>query len=123
MARKRQHCEIDNLESVKEPLYSVSLDGVDTDLSAVKKGKNSSFFDGSISDGTMKMRIVGFRAGQHKIMNAHLMKKLPIRLEECQIRKGEKTEIQLNDKTALKKSSKMFDVSSLKFDIAQTPPL
>jgi hypothetical protein len=86
MARKRQHCESDNLESAKEPLYSVSLDGIVTGLLTVKKGKNSSFFDGSISDGTLKMRIVGFRTAQHKIMNEYLMKKLPIRLEECQIK-------------------------------------
>ena len=60
MARKRQHYEIDNLESAKEPLHSISLDGVVNGLSAVKKGKNNSFFDGSISEGTSKMRIVGF---------------------------------------------------------------
>ena len=84
----------------------------------MRKGKNSSYFGGSISDGTSNMRIVGFRAGQH-IMNEHLMKKLPIRREECQIkraRRGEKMEIQLKDNTALKKSSKIFDMSSLEFD-------
>ena len=52
-------------------------------------------------------------------MNEHLTKEFPIRLEECQIkraRRGEKMEIQLKDNTALKRSSKMFDVSLLEFD-------
>ena len=39
----RGNTEIDNLESAKQPLHSVSLDGIVTGLSAVKKGKNSSF--------------------------------------------------------------------------------
>ena len=35
-------------------------------LSPVKKGKRGSFFEGHMSDGTSKMRVVGFKAEQRK---------------------------------------------------------
>jgi hypothetical protein len=40
-----------------------------TGLSIVKKGKSSSYFDGSDSNGKMKLQIMGFRGGQHKASN------------------------------------------------------
>ena len=65
MAHKRQREEIDNLEFANQPMYSACLDGVITTLSIVKKGKSSSYFDESGSEGSLKLQIVGFRGGQH----------------------------------------------------------
>ena len=58
--------ELPSLESVSEPVLSTCIDGAVTGLSIVKKGKKNSYFDGSVSDGKTKLRIVGFRGGQHK---------------------------------------------------------
>ena len=60
MARKRQFEKIDNLESVSQPVLSACIDGVVTGLSIVKKGKKNSYFDGSVSNGKTKLRIVVF---------------------------------------------------------------
>lgn len=119
MARKRQLEEIDDLESVSQPALSACIDGVVTGLSIVKKGKKNSYFDGSVSDGKTKLRIVGFRGGQHKAIKDFLTKKTPLRLEDCQIkpgRRGSKMEIQLKDTTVLMKSPKTFDFSAIDFD-------
>ena len=101
MARKRQLEEIDDLESVSQLALSACIDGVVTG-SIVKKGKKNSYFDGSVSDGKTKLRIVGFRGGQHKAIKDFLTKKTPLHLEDCQIkpgRRGSKMEIQLKDTT------------------------
>ena len=115
MARKRHCLEINNLESVSRPVLSACIDGiVVTGLSILKKGRNSSFFNGSISDGTTKLRIVGFRGGQHKLMTEFLTKKTPLQLDDCQIktgRRGTKMEVQLKDTTILTKSANSLDFS------------
>ena len=85
----------------------------------MKKGKKNSYFDGSVSDGKTKLRIVGFQGGQHKAIKDFLTKKTPLRLEDCQIKPGRresKMEIQLKDTTILMKSPKTFDFSAIDFD-------
>ena len=118
MARKRNFEEIESLGSVSQPVLSAYVDGVITGLSIVKKGKKS-YFDGNVSDGKTKLRIVGFQGGQHKAIQDFLTKKTPLRLEDCQIkrgRRGPKMKIQLKDTTILVKSPKTFDFTAIDFD-------
>ena len=46
-------------------MSSACSNGVITGLSTMKKGKSSSYFDGSVSDGMLKLQIAGFRGRQH----------------------------------------------------------
>ena len=85
MAHKRQFEEIDNLESFIQPVLSSCIDGVVTGL---KKGKKNFYFDGSVSDGKMKLRIMGFRGRQHKVIKDFLTNKTPLHLKDCQIKPG-----------------------------------
>ena len=68
---------MDNLESVSQPVLSACIDGVVTGLSTVKKGKKNSYSDGSVSDGKTKLRIMGFRGGQHKAIKDFFNKEDP----------------------------------------------
>jgi hypothetical protein len=116
MACKQQYKEINTLESVSEPVLSTCVDGVITDLSVVKKGKSSSYFHGSVSDGKTKLQIVRFTKGQYKAIKEFLMKKIPVHLEDRQINSGRrwtKMEIKLKDST---KPPNTFNYSAIDFD-------
>jgi len=57
MSRKRT---INQLSDLDQPIYSTCVHGGLTDLSPVKKGKKSDYFEGTLSDGTSNIRLVGF---------------------------------------------------------------
>ena len=52
MASKRNKEEVEDFEEVDEPLASASVHGVISSLSPIKKGRNSNYFDGTVSDGS-----------------------------------------------------------------------
>ena len=64
--RKRHIEEVDRLDLLQQPLANASVHGAVTSLSPVKKGRNSSFFDGTMYDGHRQIRLVGFLPGQQK---------------------------------------------------------
>ena len=63
---KREHDDLDvvEVESLDEPLSTASVHGVITSLSPIKKGRKSNCFDGNVSDGKSKVRLVGFSPSQ-----------------------------------------------------------
>ena len=52
--RKRTWEESDQLDGMEEPIASASLHGAITSLSPIKKGRNTSYFDGTIADESKK---------------------------------------------------------------------
>ena len=58
MAMKRQREEVSNFELIKEPHAGVTVHGVINFLSPVKPGRGGDYFDGSLTDGRLKLRLV-----------------------------------------------------------------
>ena len=82
------------VESLDEPLSTASVHGVISSLSPIKKGCKSNYFDGSVSDGKSKVRLVGFSPSQQTKME----RKQAIKFDDCEVRharRGQKMEILL----------------------------
>ena len=65
MVRKRpveeiESFEVESLDAVDNPVSSANIYWMITSLSPVKKGRIRNYFDGTISDGTSKLHMVGF---------------------------------------------------------------
>ena len=58
--RVKKSEEVDEVESLDEPLSSAHIHGVISSLSPIKKECKSNYFDVSLSDGKSKVRFVGF---------------------------------------------------------------
>ncbi len=119
MARKRQFDEVDKFDSVDKPMSSASVHGVLTSLSPVKKGQKSVYFDGTVSDGNSKTRLVGFSLKQYKMMGDFRSKKQAIQLSDCEIKRswrGEKMELLLKASMIISESPRKIEVSSLEFE-------
>ena len=98
MARKRP-LELEKLDEIENPLSSATIHGVVTSLSPIMKGRSINYFDGTPSDDTAKLRMVGFNASQWKIIKEFMDNKAPIQLSDCQIRqarRGNKMKVMLN---------------------------
>ena len=116
MARKRPIEEV--LDKLENPASNVTVHGIVTSLSPVKKGRNSNYFDGSLCNGTAKVRMIGFNQSQQKVMKQLMDDKQAVQLQDCEIKQarwGEKMEIMLKGSTQVLKSPNKFDVSSLDF--------
>ena len=57
---KRKLCLDDDFEEI-QAAQSASVHGVRCSISPLKKGRNSEYFDGELSDGTQNVRLVGFK--------------------------------------------------------------
>lgn len=100
MARKRpvekiDSFEVESLDAVDKPVLSANIHGMITSLSPVKKGRMRNYFDGTVSDGTSKLRMVGFNQ---------------------QARRGHSMEVLLKNTTEIIGSPKKISVSSLEFE-------
>ena len=112
--RKRPAEEIDDYSDIGDCQHeSAILHGVMRNLSPVKKGKRASFFEGHMSDGTSKMRVVGFKAEQRKKLLEFSETGVPVVLKDCQIkmsRQGHEMEVLLKNSTKISASGKVFDM-------------
>ena len=70
MSHRRTISDVHNFEEIEEPVVSASLHGIITSLSPIKKGRTCNCFDGTVSNGTSKLRIVGFSSKQQKAISA-----------------------------------------------------
>ena len=104
MARKRTIDEIDTFADFDHPVTSATIHGMVTSLSLMKKGRNANYFEGTVSDGTVKLRLIGFNSGQHKVMNDYLSNKQAVTLEDCEIKKRKQMEVMLKGTTKLNQS-------------------
>ena len=78
LPRKRQFEEVDYLDLLTRPLPNAGLHGAVTFLSAVKKGRNSSYFEGTLYDGHRQIRLIGFLPAQQKKPDRFCMNKTPV---------------------------------------------
>ena len=56
--RKRLYEDIDDFDELNEPVPNASIHAAVMSLSPYKKGKNASYFDGTLTDGTRKIRMI-----------------------------------------------------------------
>ena len=95
------------------------MHGVLVSVSRVKKDRNSTYFEGTITNGDSKMRLVGFHKGQQTKMSSLWRMKKVVRLNNCEIkrsRNSEKMDIILKSTTDTAESSKtIFDASNVDF--------
>lgn len=121
MAAKRNliKCfDIQELQQLEKPIPKANVEGVITGLSPTKKGRNSTFFDGTLSDGRAKTRMVGFSSLQQKSLDGFLGKRETIQLTDCEIKKarrGDEMEVLLKSTTKITKSSKEFVIPEAEF--------
>ena len=90
MARKQsieetESLEMESLDAVDKPVSSANIHGIVTSLSPIKKGRTRNYFDGTVSDSTSKLRMVGFNVKQRTAINDFLERKEPIEIRDCQI--------------------------------------
>ena len=113
--------EIEDFEKVVEA-PSASVHGVLTSISPVKKGKKGrkrNYFEGTVSDGTNKLRLVGFNSKLQKQMSDMMVKKRPVEIQNCEIKpslRGDKMEILLKSNSAVEESTRSIDVPEVDFE-------
>ena len=121
MAEKRKRDDekdVDDFERVDEPILTANVHGVINSLSPIKPGRKSKYFDGTVTDGKSKLRVVGYSQGQQEIMDDLMVAKQPVELNDCEIkraRRGLKMEISLKGSTKITKSDKQFNMAAIEF--------
>ena len=113
MASKPTKCkfELEEVDSLEEPVSTASLHAVVSSLSPVKKGRNSDYFEGTVTDGKSTVRLVGYKRSQQSKIKRFMDKQQPILLDYCEIEKarcGQRMEIMLKVSTAITSSPKKF---------------
>lgn len=120
MARKRVYEDVEKFDEVDAGIASASVHGVLLSLSPVKKGKKHNYFEGTVSDGSSKLRFVGFDSAQQKVMCDLLPKKQAININNCEIkpsRRGDQMEILLKGDTKICESPKKIKISDVEFEV------
>ena len=112
MASKPTKCklELEEIDSLEEPVSTASLHAVVSSLSPVKKGRNSDYFEGTVTDGISTVRLVGFKRSQQSKIQRFMDKQQPI-LDDCEINKagrGLRMKIMLKVPTAITSYPKKF---------------
>ena len=80
-SRKRAAEEIDDYADIGDlECENANVHGMLRNLSPVKKGRRASYFEGHMSDGTSRMRVVGFKSEQRNECGT------PVLLKGCQVK-------------------------------------
>lgn len=119
MAKKRLFNEVDKLDDLSKPICNATLHGVVASVSPLKKGRTCNYFEGFITDGSSKLRVVGFNPGQQKTIKQFMDTKETLQLTDCEVkqaRRGNSMEILLKGNTEIKESPKKFKLSKLDLD-------
>ena len=101
----------DSIESNDKVSANAQVEGILCSVSSMQNPKRGSkrYFHGQISDGTKRMRLVGFEDQSLQDFDAA---KSPVKISECEVQistyNGE-LEIKLTSKSAILKSPKKFD--------------
>lgn len=114
--RKRpREIEFDDMSSVS-PAQSAKLHGVIVSLSPMKPDAAKPYFQGYLSDGTKKMRFVGWSPAKEKLIEKFSKEHELVSLSNCTVKSrdkrfGDGLEIVLNDSTIIEKSEKSFEAA------------
>ena len=117
MATKNLMEEFKSIEEIDKPSNNAQLDGIPvtvTKMQDPKRGKKR-YFHAKISDGSKKMRLVGFNEDHQKQLTSYETQKSPIRIKECYIQRSSYSgdlEIKLNDTSVIEKSPTKFKIPS-----------
>lgn len=111
MAKRK--LELDNLEDITEHIPAASIHGVIQSLSPLKKGKQSSYYEGKllVNEGNTQ-RFVGFKKNQQSKLQELMDQKKAVHLDDCEVKKskrGNSMEIMLKSNTSILQSPKKFD--------------
>ena len=119
----RTPTEIRELRSI-QLAPKISVHGVITALSPLKKGRTCNYFEGSVSDDTDRTRFVGFSSSQRRLLSEFMERRKTVSIQDCQAklaRRGDKIELLLKGSTKIKASSKTFDIPWQEFDLMEPP--
>ena len=111
MACKNLQDVFDNLQSVNQTSTSAQIEGVLcslTEMQTPKKGTKR-YFRGQVTDGTKKMRIVGFDEYHLNQLEPLDANRSPIKLSKCEVQRSSYSgdlEIKLTSKTNIGQSPK-----------------
>ena len=111
--------EVEDLESLEKPIPRASVHAVVTGLSPTKRGTNANYFEGRVSDGNGKARMVGFWSSQQKSLDGFLRKRQAVHMQDFEVKKarrGANMEIILKQGTKISKSRKTFDIPEADFE-------
>ena len=114
MAKKRLFDEVDKLDNLSKPICNPTLRGVVASVSPLIKERTCNYFKGFITDGTSKLRVVGFNPGQQKTIKQFMHTKETLQLTDCTVKqacRGNSMEILLKGNTEIKESPKIFKFS------------
>ena len=115
LSRKRHIEEVDRLDLLTKPLPNANLHGAVTSLSAVKKGRNSNYFDGTLCDGHCQVRLVGFLPAQQKKLNRFWVNKKAVVFSNCEVKQsrqgGDQMDVILKSSTEIGESPRSFDTT------------
>lgn len=117
-----KHLELQRIvdfSEVDHPIANASVHGALVSVSRMKNGRNSSYFEGKITDGESKMRFVGFHKEQQKKMLRLKKEKIVVQLNNCEVKKSrnsEKLDIILKSCTEIGESDVAIDVESIDVD-------
>ena len=105
--QKRLYEDIDDFDELNEPVPNASIHAAVMSLSPYKKGKNESYFDGTLTDGTQKIWMIGLK------LSSYQESQHPIILNNCEIKKsrqGDQYKILLKKFTNITESPKKIEI-------------
>ena len=119
---KRRLVELEELSKLDEPIPNASVHGVLTSLSPMK-GEKGNFFDGMISNGIGKTRLVGFNLSQKRSLSNFSGNREAVLLDNCEVKRARRggcgMEVQLKGDTEIRSSPRRFNIPAAEFVVDQ----
>ena len=106
-----------DLKNAAEEVECVTVDRVVGNISPMKTGKKSRYFEAKMTDGEVQMRVVGFQGTQRRKLMSFSESEKSVTLKNCRITRSklsEHFEIQLKSGSSVEQSDKTFDVDMSK---------
>ncbi len=114
--------KLESFDSVSEATTeadNANIHGIVASVSPMRKGKRSSYFQATLTDGDAAMRVVGFQPSQREKLETLKEKAEPISLHNCQLKRAWASD----DLEILLRSSSTFQHSPKKFKAANIAEL
>ena len=110
MMAKRERVDVSDITKSSS---SISISGVVTAISPMKKSKRSPYFDGSISDSKSSIRLFGFDPTVRDRLANFESSGVPVVLDKCEVkssRLNDDLEVLVTPRTEMEKSDKTYHV-------------
>ena len=118
ISKMASNTPLDDFTSLKDikPTENAQIEGVVVNVSPMKKGQSSPYFDAKVVDEEARIRLVGFSSSLRKRMASMEDKQQPITLENCRIKKArfsDDMEVIIKPSTKMSASPKKLDMSKV----------